>query len=295
MAPMFPLVVVVHADVEVRVRRLVEQRGMPEDDARARIAAQANDEQRRAVADVWLDNSGSPEELVERAHDVWNNRILPFAHNLSAAPDRPRRRRDWCRADPTWPDQARRIVARLQDRVRPPGVARRPHRLDRRARATGSPRTSSTSRSPSNPSRSPTNSPSRCCPRAIRASSTSPRTSRSPMPAAPSTASTTADDPSLWHKRIHASADPGPTDQRAYPGRRLAQSAVRPAVRRLADGQPRCARRLPVRQAGSRRARATATPQPMSPPRSRGLPTPTGGRGSGPTRPAGGPRRPRTG
>ncbi|OBF63272.1 dephospho-CoA kinase [Mycobacterium sp. 852002-50816_SCH5313054-b] len=112
MAPLFPLVVVVHADVEVRVRRLVDQRGMPEEDARARIAAQASDEQRRAVADVWLDNSGSPEDLVQRAHDVWNNRIVPFAHNLSArqiarAPAR------LVPADPSWPEQARRIVNRL--------------------------------------------------------------------------------------------------------------------------------------------------------------------------------------
>ena len=43
MAPMFPLVVVVFADAEVRLTRLVEQRGMAEDDARARIAAQASD------------------------------------------------------------------------------------------------------------------------------------------------------------------------------------------------------------------------------------------------------------
>ncbi|OCB37401.1 dephospho-CoA kinase [Mycobacterium malmoense] len=113
MAPLFPLVVVVHADVEVRVRRLVDQRGMPEEDARARIAAQASEEQRRAVADVWVDNSGSPEELVKRAHDLWDNRILPFAHNLA--------KRDVARAatqvvapDPTWPDQARRIANRLQ-------------------------------------------------------------------------------------------------------------------------------------------------------------------------------------
>ena len=67
MAPLFPLVVVVYADAEVRVARLVEHRGMAEDDARARIAAQASDEQRRAVADVWLDNSGSPEALAEQA------------------------------------------------------------------------------------------------------------------------------------------------------------------------------------------------------------------------------------
>ncbi|MCV7090738.1 dephospho-CoA kinase [Mycobacterium interjectum] len=113
MAPLFPLVVVVHADVEVRVRRLVDQRGMPEEDARARIAAQASDEQRRAVADIWLDNSGSLKDLVQRAHDVWNNRIVPFAYNLSArqiarAPAR------LVPADPSWPDQARRIVNRLQ-------------------------------------------------------------------------------------------------------------------------------------------------------------------------------------
>ncbi|BBX73667.1 dephospho-CoA kinase [Mycobacterium shinjukuense] len=113
MAPLFPLVVVVHADVEVRVRRLVEQRGMAEQDARARIAAQATDEQRRAVADVWLDNSGSPEAFVQRARDVWHHRIEPFARNLSQrrsarAPAR------LMPADPSWPDQARRIVARLQ-------------------------------------------------------------------------------------------------------------------------------------------------------------------------------------
>lgn len=113
MAPLFPLVVIVHADVEVRVRRLVGQRGMPEDDARARIAAQANDEQRRAVADVWLDNSGSPGELEQRARDVWNGRIVPFAHNLgvrqiAGAPAR------LVPPDPAWPDQARRIVNRLK-------------------------------------------------------------------------------------------------------------------------------------------------------------------------------------
>ncbi len=113
MAPLFPLVVVVHADVEVRVRRLVDQRGMSEEDARARIAAQATDEQRRAVADVWLDNSGSPDDLVRRAHEVWDDRILPFAHNVTERriPPRPAR---VVAADPTWPDQARRIVNRVK-------------------------------------------------------------------------------------------------------------------------------------------------------------------------------------
>src|ERR1700722_6538994 len=112
MAPLFPLVVVVHADVELRVRRLVELRGMPEEDARARIAAQADDEQRRAVADIWLDNSGSQEDLVQQARDVWNYRIVPFAHNL-AQHEIVRAAAAVVPADPTWPDQARRIVARL--------------------------------------------------------------------------------------------------------------------------------------------------------------------------------------
>ena len=51
MAPMFPLVVVVHADAHVRVGRLIEHRGFSEDDAKARIAAQAGDEQRRRAED----------------------------------------------------------------------------------------------------------------------------------------------------------------------------------------------------------------------------------------------------
>ena len=58
----YDLVVVVEAELETRVARLV-RRGLTVDDARARIAAQATDEQRRAVADVVLDNSGTPEEL----------------------------------------------------------------------------------------------------------------------------------------------------------------------------------------------------------------------------------------
>jgi len=112
MAPMFPLVVIVHADEDTRVKRLIEYRGFTEQDARARIAAQATEQQRREVADVWLDNSGSAGQLVEKARELWHGRILPFAHNLHENRPAP--------ADPalvpydeTWPDQARRILARL--------------------------------------------------------------------------------------------------------------------------------------------------------------------------------------
>ncbi len=112
MAPMFPLVIVVHADEDLRVKRLLEYRGFSEADARARIAAQATEEQRRAVADVWLDNAGTPGDLKERARGLWYERILPFAHNLhigQPAPAAPR----LAPYDATWPDQARRILARL--------------------------------------------------------------------------------------------------------------------------------------------------------------------------------------
>ena len=113
MAPMFPLVVIVHADVDTRVKRLIEYRNFTEEDARARIAAQATEEQRRAVADVWLDNSGSAGVLVEKARALWHERIQPFAHNVEAGrPSRSEAR--LVPADPRWPAQAQRILARLR-------------------------------------------------------------------------------------------------------------------------------------------------------------------------------------
>lgn len=72
----YDLVLVVEADAETRVARLV-RRGMTEDDARARIAAQATDEQRRAVADVVLDNSGTREELAAQVERFWTERVEP--------------------------------------------------------------------------------------------------------------------------------------------------------------------------------------------------------------------------
>jgi dephospho-CoA kinase len=70
----FDLVLVVEAEPEIRVARLV-RRGLSEDDARARIAAQATDEQRRAVADVVLDNSGNLEHLAEQVDRFWAERV----------------------------------------------------------------------------------------------------------------------------------------------------------------------------------------------------------------------------
>lgn len=112
MAPMFPLVIIVHADEDLRVSRLIEHRGFTEADARARIAAQATVEQRRAVADVWLDNSGSTEELVAAARALWHDRIVPFAHNVEAG-EPARVPPVLVPADASWPEQATRIVNRL--------------------------------------------------------------------------------------------------------------------------------------------------------------------------------------
>lgn len=55
--------IVVDVDVEERVRRLVEFRGLEEDDARRRIAAQIPDDVRRAAADLLIDNNGPREAL----------------------------------------------------------------------------------------------------------------------------------------------------------------------------------------------------------------------------------------
>lgn len=65
------LVVVVDAPDDVRVQRLVQFRGLPEADVRARMAAQATAEQRNAAADVVLDNSGDRAALVAQVEALW--------------------------------------------------------------------------------------------------------------------------------------------------------------------------------------------------------------------------------
>ena len=64
-------VIVIYTDQETRLQRLVETRGMSLEDAKARIAAQATDEQRKAVADWVIDNSGSLEDTEAQVDAVW--------------------------------------------------------------------------------------------------------------------------------------------------------------------------------------------------------------------------------
>ncbi len=66
----YDLVVVVDAPDDIRVARLM-QRGLDERDARARIAAQASRDQRLAIADVVLDNSGSLADLKAQVLQAW--------------------------------------------------------------------------------------------------------------------------------------------------------------------------------------------------------------------------------
>jgi dephospho-CoA kinase len=110
----YHLVVVVVTPQDERVRRLVEERGMSEEDALSRIAAQASDKERYAAADAVVENVGSPAELQERADHLWTHRIAPFDSNLrlgiaSRRPDRlvlsePSRR---------WADDATRLIGRI--------------------------------------------------------------------------------------------------------------------------------------------------------------------------------------
>jgi dephospho-CoA kinase len=76
----YNLVLVVMASEETRIARLAD-RGMAETEARSRIAAQATDEQRRAVADVLLDNDGTLAQLRHEVDRVWRDFLVPAALN----------------------------------------------------------------------------------------------------------------------------------------------------------------------------------------------------------------------
>lgn len=66
----FDAVVVVTAPLAARIARLAD-RGVAEADARARIAAQASDDQRREIAWAVIDNAGSRDQLADAARRVW--------------------------------------------------------------------------------------------------------------------------------------------------------------------------------------------------------------------------------
>ncbi len=75
LAPAFDRVVVVTASADVRVPRVIADRGLTEEDVRARMAAQASDEQRAEVADVLIDNEGTPGDLQGQVDRLWEELV----------------------------------------------------------------------------------------------------------------------------------------------------------------------------------------------------------------------------
>ena len=69
----YDVVVVVDAPDEMRLHRLVELRGMPEADARGRMAAQAARQTRLAVADHVVANDGDLDALRLQVDRIWSS------------------------------------------------------------------------------------------------------------------------------------------------------------------------------------------------------------------------------
>jgi dephospho-CoA kinase len=110
----FHLVLVVEAPAPERVRRLVADRGMSAEDAWARIRSQADDNARRAAADVVLNNTGTPDDISAAVDRAWRDRIVPFEANVRSRtvvrqPEAP----EVVSYDPRWAEQARRLSARV--------------------------------------------------------------------------------------------------------------------------------------------------------------------------------------
>ncbi|GGQ51379.1 dephospho-CoA kinase [Couchioplanes azureus] len=120
LAPTFHLVIVVDAAAEVRIARLVGARGMTAEHAAARIAAQADDADRRAAADVVIDNNGGLDELTAQVDELWRARLRPYGKNLRLRRHAPvDATAPVVASDPAWPGQAARLIARINHALRP--------------------------------------------------------------------------------------------------------------------------------------------------------------------------------
>jgi dephospho-CoA kinase len=109
----FHLVLVIDAPEELRIERMVRRRGMTEEAARSRLAAQLGSAERNRAADVVIDNTGSEAGSLSRLDALWRDRLVPFNENLLAGVPARRGALPPVDADPTWPDQAGRLRARL--------------------------------------------------------------------------------------------------------------------------------------------------------------------------------------
>lgn len=113
----YHLVVVVGTDRHVRTLRLQRDRGMTPTQVEARMRAQATDEDRRRVADVWIDNGADPEATRLQVAHFWHTRAIPYAENLAAGRPAPRSEHPVLSRPPgpprTWAVQAEYLLERL--------------------------------------------------------------------------------------------------------------------------------------------------------------------------------------
>lgn len=114
MGPAYHLVVIVHSELDQRVQRLVQDRGMAQEEAHARIRSQADTAARRAAADIWLENTAGVPSLRASVQQIWTQRLVPYEELLRVgAAHHPPHDPAIVAPDPTWPAQGRRLVARL--------------------------------------------------------------------------------------------------------------------------------------------------------------------------------------
>lgn len=120
LAPSYHLVIMVDAPEEKRVHRLVHSRGVPESDARSRIAAQASERQRRAVSDVWLNNDSAPDQILTTVDTLWVDRLVPFEANVRLGRFTAYGGPKLVPPDPQWPEIADRLGTRIEAAVGDP-------------------------------------------------------------------------------------------------------------------------------------------------------------------------------
>ncbi|KUL24843.1 dephospho-CoA kinase [Actinoplanes awajinensis] len=118
LAPTYQMVIVVAADRDVRIQRLIRDRGMSAAEAAARIGAQADDAARKAAADVVLPNEEDLAALHARVDELWRDRLVDFERNVrlrTAARKAP----ELCIVppDPDWAPSAARLIARLRQHL----------------------------------------------------------------------------------------------------------------------------------------------------------------------------------
>lgn len=70
------LVVMAEAPAQTRIERMVNLRGMSREDAERRIANQADDESRRAIADVVVDTGGSEQHTLQQVDEIWRRLLM---------------------------------------------------------------------------------------------------------------------------------------------------------------------------------------------------------------------------